>query len=124
MSHCQRHFEESVAGYCRTCNAPFCERCLVFAFGPKKPPYCIACALAVSGVRSNAGNRVVARPAHEPQTVHRDAVKAKARQGLFRRRKVSDVVPAAESDWGSESVVPAMSDLDHGPLNHVSRQTI
>lgn len=51
MSHCLRHFEEPPAGTCRTCQQPFCTRCLVWAFGPKKPPFCVACALRASGVR-------------------------------------------------------------------------
>lgn len=53
VAHCIRHFEEPIAGLCRTCNQPFCSRCLVFAFGPKKPPYCVGCALTASGVRVN-----------------------------------------------------------------------
>jgi hypothetical protein len=55
-----RHYEETVAGYCRTCGHPFCSRCLVYAFGPKKPPYCVGCALYASGIRT--GNRSVAPP--------------------------------------------------------------
>lgn len=60
MTHCMRHFEEPMAGVCRTCNRPFCGRCLVFAFGPDKPPYCVGCALAASGVRNNMKTVVVA----------------------------------------------------------------
>lgn len=57
MNHCLRHFEEPVAASCRDCGHPFCGRCLVYSFGPKKPPYCVGCALHASGIR--AGNRVV-----------------------------------------------------------------
>ena len=52
MSHCMRHFEEPYVADCRNCHRPFCSRCLVFAFGPDKPPYCIGCALNASGVRN------------------------------------------------------------------------
>lgn len=51
MSHCLRHYEEPPAGICRTCQQAFCTRCLVWSFGPKKPPFCVACALRASGVR-------------------------------------------------------------------------
>lgn len=57
MNHCLRHYEEPVAAHCRSCRHPFCSRCLVYAFGPKKPPYCVGCALHASGIR--AGNRAV-----------------------------------------------------------------
>lgn len=52
MNHCIRHFEEPVAGVCRTCQHTFCDRCLVYSFGPKKAPFCVGCALDASGVRS------------------------------------------------------------------------
>lgn len=51
-NHCMRHFEEPVAALCKTCQRPFCDRCLVYSFGPKKPPYCVGCALSASGVRA------------------------------------------------------------------------
>ena len=69
MSHCMRHFEEPYVAHCRTCNRPFCGRCLVFAFGPDKPPYCIGCALNASGVR-NKGQVPVAAAA--PKVDKRD----------------------------------------------------
>lgn len=52
MNHCLRHYEEPTAAVCRSCKGPFCTRCLVFSFGPKKPPYCVGCALIASGVRN------------------------------------------------------------------------
>ena len=64
MNHCVRHYEETVAGHCRSCGQAFCSRCLVFAFGPNKPPYCVGCALYASGIRS--GTRNVGAPALEP----------------------------------------------------------
>lgn len=64
MNHCMRHYEETVAGYCKMCGHPFCSRCLVYAFGPRKPPYCVGCALYASGVRS--GNRTVVAPVEPP----------------------------------------------------------
>ncbi len=63
MSHCLRHVEEPLADHCRSCGHPFCTRCLVWAFGATKPPYCVGCALSASGVRPGARPPVVARAA-------------------------------------------------------------
>ncbi len=52
MTHCMRHYEEPMVAHCRTCAKPYCSRCLVFSFGPDKPPFCVGCALNASGVRN------------------------------------------------------------------------
>ena len=54
MNHCVRHYEEPVTAHCRTCQRPYCGRCLVYSFGPKKPPFCVGCALSASGVRNTS----------------------------------------------------------------------
>ena len=63
----------------------FCADCLVYSFGPNKPPYCVSCALGASGVRANAAvpdHRLAARdPAH-------------ARRSASRRRKAAKAAPA------------------------------
>jgi len=51
-THCRRHVEELAAGRCRTCQHGYCVRCLVYAFGPSKPPYCVNCAIHAAGVRT------------------------------------------------------------------------
>jgi len=62
VDHCLRHMEEPATGECRNCHGTFCSRCLVFSFGPKKPPFCVGCALVASGVRNGA------RRAYQPQS--------------------------------------------------------
>ena len=62
MNHCVRHYEEPVVDHCRTCHRPYCSRCLVYSFGPKKPPFCVGCALSASGVRNTTADR--RGPAH------------------------------------------------------------
>lgn len=87
MNHCVRHYEESMAGTCRSCQAPFCSRCLVYAFGPKKPPYCIGCALNAGGVRNGYKVTPMAPMAADPAagpsvpatTIDRKAEKAAAK---------------------------------------------
>jgi hypothetical protein len=54
---CFVHNFEVAEARCRNCGNEFCNECLVYAFGPSKPPYCVGCALAAAGVRSNAGRQ-------------------------------------------------------------------
>jgi hypothetical protein len=51
MGKCFKHIFDDAVGACRTCQNGFCEMCLVYAKGPKKPPYCVPCALVAAGVR-------------------------------------------------------------------------
>jgi len=39
---------------CRRCGQAWCGTCLVYAFGPKKPPYCMSCAMVAGGVKTSA----------------------------------------------------------------------
>lgn len=99
MNHCKRHYEEAITDYCRTCHAPYCARCLVYSFGPKKPPYCIGCALQESGVRSTAGSEVFATPPVDRRAAKQARQEARAatattptaRRGLFRRSRTATV---------------------------------
>lgn len=48
---CFKHTFEVATGVCRQCRNSYCDECLVYSFGPKKPPYCVTCALNAAGVR-------------------------------------------------------------------------
>ena len=50
-AQCAKHQFDLATAVCGSCKLTFCEACLVFAFGPHKPPLCIPCALTVGGVR-------------------------------------------------------------------------
>ena len=63
----------------------FCGECLVYSFGPKKPPFCIPCAVAAAGIRTNAGNRPVV-DARELKQLHKE------RRSAFRRMRRQEVV--------------------------------
>lgn len=52
MSHCQRHASEPAVDRCGKCGWGYCNRCLVYSFGPSKPPFCVGCAMAAAGIRS------------------------------------------------------------------------
>lgn len=67
MNYCLRHMEEPSTGECRSCHGSYCARCLVYSFGPKKPPFCVGCALRASGVRS--GPRPTFQPDATPTSV-------------------------------------------------------
>ena len=121
MNHCLRHYEEPISNHCRACNHPFCSRCLVYAFGPKKPPYCVGCALTASGVR-NSNHATVAPVAAQPSNrrvekaqrrLERDAVKAQAKAAKRGRREGEPIVAAhaAYEALAHDPTVPAPSDL-------------
>lgn len=51
---CGKHPHERGVAICRRCGHPWCSTCLVYSFGPKKPPYCMSCAMVAGGVKSAA----------------------------------------------------------------------
>jgi hypothetical protein len=53
---CERHLFDQAIDLCDRCGAEFCGDCLVYSFGPKKPPYCLPCAVEAAGVRKGAGD--------------------------------------------------------------------
>ena len=126
MAHCIRHYEEPIAALCRSCNGAFCSRCLVFAFGPKKPPYCVGCALTHSGVRVGRTVVQMKAPDAEEAVIPQDkrviraqkraekaaAKPAAARSGGFLRRgKEEPVVEPPVETPPRPSYVPAPSGL-------------
>ncbi len=84
---------------CDSCGEPFCEKCLVHPRGPKGPPFCTNCAMALSGVRNR-------RP-----------VKPMGRSEIKRRRKALKA-EQTEQDSVQASNMPG-TDLINGPeLEH------
>jgi hypothetical protein len=51
---CENHPFEMGVDLCAHCGRDFCQECLVYPRGPKKPPFCVRCAIAAAGVRSTA----------------------------------------------------------------------
>jgi hypothetical protein len=64
---CIQHPHEHAEGLCRKCGAPYCADCLVYPFGPAKPPFCIPCAVNAGGVRTTAGSPRLAQPKETKQ---------------------------------------------------------
>lgn len=96
MDGCIRHTFERAEDNCRTCGLSFCGECLVYSFGPKRPPYCIPCAIAASGVRSTAGNP----PASRRQ------LRAAAKERKARRRAGDEPVSEALATAMTEEPAP------------------
>lgn len=115
MNHCIRHFEEPVAGICRTCQNPFCDRCLVFSFGTKKPPYCVGCALTASGVRNgNKMNRpapaAMAFEAGDPAMTTIQPTTALDRRTARAERRADKANARAARRAGVSHTVPTLAD--------------
>ena len=61
MESCEKHSYEHGVALCGRCGLSWCESCLVYAFGPKKPPYCKPCAMFAAGVRTSADHPALSR---------------------------------------------------------------
>jgi hypothetical protein len=51
ITACEVHPFDQADDTCRSCKRDHCSSCLVYPYGPRKPPYCVACALEAAGVR-------------------------------------------------------------------------
>ncbi|QGG96765.1 B-box zinc finger protein [Actinomarinicola tropica] len=80
---CDKHPFEPADRTCRTCGGEFCTDCLVFSHGPRKPPYCVSCALAAAGVRSSASRptAVSKRDLRKKLRAERKAAKVASKSG-------------------------------------------
>jgi hypothetical protein len=73
---CNRHSFEYAENVCCKCGLAFCHDCLVYPRGPKKPPFCLNCAISAAGVRSSArtpsnlSRREVKRRVREAKGMH------------------------------------------------------
>ena len=119
MTHCMRHYEEPVVAHCRTCARPYCSRCLVYSFGPDKPPFCVGCALNASGVRNKNKPIPVATaaapgPDRRAERAQRKAEKAEAKanaRALKRAAKRGEADPVAAPDAPRPTNVPVPKGL-------------
>ena len=96
MNMCQKHPFDKGIGACQVCNWDYCVECLVYPHGASHPPYCVSCALAAAGVRSNAA--VPKRPKE-----------LAPRRGLFRRTPEPVAAPAAVPPLGDAVPQPALT---------------
>jgi hypothetical protein len=109
QGRCDKHLFEASEDRCGKCGYEFCGECLVYAFGPKKPPLCIACAVAAAGLRSTAGNRPVADP-RELRSLKKE------RRSAFRRARREPVETPEEAilDAALPQVAPSPMSMIQG----------
>lgn len=114
MAHCVRHYEEPMEAACRVCHRTFCNRCLVYSFGPNKPPYCVGCALSASGVRTTKAPVFAAAPEQEAPAGDRRAERAERRAAKAEARAMRKAAKRGEVEASGDersSAVPAPRDL-------------
>jgi hypothetical protein len=76
LESCSKHPHEKGVSLCRRCGHGWCSNCLVYAFGPKKPPYCMSCAMLAGGVKSTSSMPAMSKRQLKAQM---RAVKAEAK---------------------------------------------
>lgn len=93
---CVKHLFEQAEDNCRHCGLRFCGDCLVYSFGPKRAPFCIACAITAGGVRSTSANRAASRR----------ELRAAAKERKSRRKGERQQVSEALANVMAEEPVP------------------
>lgn len=61
MDSCIKHPHEHGVSHCGRCGGSWCADCLVHAYGPKKAPLCMSCAMFAAGVRTHADRPALGR---------------------------------------------------------------
>ena len=103
LDSCGKHPHEMGVALCRRCGGSWCGSCLVFAFGPKKPPFCMSCAMVAGGVRTSAALPAMSRKQLKAQM---KALKAETKAAAKAARSPEAPEPAAQAgaaqtDWSS-----------------------
>ena len=103
QGQCDKHLFEAAEDRCGKCGYEFCGECLVYSFGAKKPPFCIACAVAAAGIRSNAGLRPIA-DARELKALRKErrSQARKARRQPALPEPSLDSMPSLGPDFGAD----------------------
>ena len=102
LESCSKHPHEKGSALCRRCGHGWCSSCLVYAFGPKKPPYCLSCAMVAGGVRSSAAMAPMPKRQLKAQMRALKAqAKAAAKATPAAQEPVVEAVTGATTDWSS-----------------------
>ena len=104
MDSCIKHPHEHGVSHCGRCGGSWCADCLVQAYGPKKPPLCMGCAMFAAGVRTSAD-----RPA-----LGRRELKALAKQAKADGKAGGSVLPPppVEAPEAPTAAMPDVTDPD------------
>jgi hypothetical protein len=108
QGRCDKHLFEGAEDRCGKCGYEFCGECLVYSFGPKKPPFCIPCAVAAAGIRTNAGIRPMAdqRQLKQLKKERRSALRRAKREPVDAEASL-DGLPAGLPPTTPDSILPA-----------------
>jgi hypothetical protein len=89
QGRCEKHLFEVAEDRCGKCGLEFCAECLVYSFGPKRPPFCIPCAVSAAGIRTSAGRGPL--PRRQAKRLERE------RRSAFRQaERLAAAMPAPE----------------------------
>ena len=102
LDSCNKHPHEAATGMCRRCGLGWCGTCLVFAHGPKKPPYCLSCAMVAGGVKSTGA--MAPMPKRQLKAKMR-ALKAEAKAEAKAAAKAAKAAKGQPAPAGSEEPV-------------------
>src|SRR4051812_7997091 len=105
QGRCDKHLFEGAEDRCGKCGYEFCGECLVYAFGAKKPPYCIPCAVAAAGVRSSAGVRPIA-DARELKALRKER-RRQRRAGTPAQAPLESLAPSLDGGPSMPSPLPS-----------------
>lgn len=103
---CDKHPHEVGVAHCRRCGHAWCSTCLVYAFGPKKPPFCMSCAMVAGGVRS----------ANALPALSKRQLKAQAKARTLAAKAAEDATgaepsgPSSDADGGTDWATPWWED--------------
>ncbi|MEQ1787011.1 MAG: hypothetical protein ABL966_08155 [Acidimicrobiales bacterium] len=112
LDSCGKHPHEAGVALCRRCGGAWCASCLVYAFGPRKPPYCLSCAMVAGGVRTSA-----ALPA-----MPRRQIKAQMRALKAEAKTAAKTAAKAEAPLGAGATPPGDSDGSSETSPEVERE--
>ncbi|MFL6206814.1 MAG: hypothetical protein ACJ739_15850 [Acidimicrobiales bacterium] len=104
LESCGKHPHEQGVALCRRCGHSWCTSCLVYAFGPKKPPFCMSCAMYAGGVRSSASRPAMSRRELKAQAKAMRIQAKAAAKAAAAPEETEDVeaeAACADTDWST-----------------------
>lgn len=111
MDSCAKHPHERGVGLCRRCGEAWCSDCLIYSFGPKKPPFCLSCAMFAGGVRTAASRPAL--PKRELKALQKAAkAEAKAAAKAEKDAEVESDDAAAAVEVAAAALAPTVADWE------------
>ena len=109
---CRDHSFESAEAVCRRCGLEFCELCLVYPFGARRP-MCKECAMAEGGVRSHVARAPMGRRDLRKKL---KAFEARQQRAAANGNGNGNSHTPAEESVSSDPITPNEDDLERVPV--------